>query len=459
MVHCAWSVNFNMHLSSFKSNLSGVTNLIRLAEKSPARASFNFCSSVSAVARTPVTPAPEAAPELEWAQGMGYAQSKAVAEHICARAGRDTSVPVRVLRVGQIVGDTKHGVWNPTEAIPMMLQTAVTVGSLPRLKETPSWLPVDVVARAVSEISTSSAPSSFFNVANPKTFSWTEELLPALRNAGLTFEEVEPKEWVKRLRESDADPVRNPPIKLIDFFASKYDKDEFGPSMSYATENACKTSEALASAPAISGEAVEKFTRFFQDTAWKTSESSAKKTVVVVAGPCGTGKSTLAVSLSKSLGVPFVEGDALHTRCAVDKMSRGVALADEDRLAWLSRVGARALEAVTELGYAASVVSCSALKRSYRESLRNQALSQGVNVVFLDLQCERKTLVKRLQERTGHYMSADMVDGQFAVYEGPAVEETDVFPVDAEGNLEGVAEVAGWVLERVGVVGECAKAC
>lgn len=448
-----------MHLSSFKSNLAGVTNLIRLADKSPARASFNFCSSVSAVARTTVSPAPEAAPELEWAQGMGYAQSKAVAEHICARAGRDTGVPVRVLRVGQIVGDTAHGVWNPTEAIPMMLQTAVTVGALPRLKETPSWLPVDVVARAVSEISSSSAPSSFFNVSNPRTFSWTDEFLPALRSAGLAFEEVEPKEWVRRLRESDADPVRNPPIKLVDFFASKYDKEEFGPSNAYATENACGVSKALASAPAISGEAVKKFTRFFKDTAWRTTGDEAKKTVVVVAGPCGSGKSTLAVGLSKSLGVPFVEGDTLHTRCAVDKMSRGVALADEDRQAWLSRVGKRALETVTDLGYAASVVSCSALRRSYRESLRKQALAEGVNMVFLDLQCERETLVKRLQERTGHYMSADMVDGQFAVYEGPGVDETDVFPVDAEETPEGVSLEAKWVLERAGVAAACEKAC
>lgn len=449
-----------MRLSSFKSNLSGVTHLIRLASKSPTRAPFNFCSSVSAVARNPVSLAPEAAPELEWAQGMGYAQSKAVAEHVCARAGRDTNVPVRVLRVGQIVGDTRHGVWNPTEAIPMMLQTAVTVGSLPRLKETPSWLPVDVVAQTISDISRSSSPSSFFNVANPRTFSWTDEFLPALRAAGLTFDEVEPKEWVRLLRESDADPVRNPPIKLVDFFASKYDKEEFGPSMAYATENACGASEALASAPAISGEAVGKFTRFFKETAWKTTaESASKKTVVVVAGPCGSGKSTLAISLSKTLGVPCVEGDALHTRCAVDKMSRGVALADEDRQAWLSRVAKRSLEVVTDLGYAASVVSCSALKRSYRESLRAQALGEGVSVVFLDLQCGREALVKRLEERTGHYMSADMVDGQFAVYEGPGDGETDVFPVDAEGSPEGVSEVAGWVLERAGVVGECGKGC
>lgn len=449
VIHCAWSVNFNLHLSSLGDNIAGVANLISLCARS--NASFNFCSSVSSTARCTVSPVPESLPELEWAQGMGYAQSKSVAEHLCERAASQLGVRARVLRVGQIVGDTRQGVWNATEAIPMMLQGALTIGALPRLRETPSWLPVDVVARGIVEIAASGTPSRFFNVTNPKTFSWTDDLLPALRAAGLEFEEVEPKEWVRRLRESDPDPVKNPPVKLVDFFASKYDKDEFAPSLSYATENACAASPSLANAPAISQDAVSKFIGYFKDTAWKTSRDERRKTVVVVAGPCGSGKSTLALSLSKDLGAPFVEGDALHTKEAVGKMSRGVALTDEDRGAWLQRIGRRALESVGELGYDAVVVSCSALKRAYRDALRRHVNSDGARLVFLDLQCGRDALVKRLEERKGHYMSAEMVDGQLAVYEAPELDETDVFPVDAEDSSDVVTAGARWVLEKAGV--------
>src|SRR5690606_7588129 len=127
----------------------------------------------------------------------------------------------------------------PSEAIPMMLQTAKTFGFLPRLQETPAWLPVDVVAQSIIDISTSGAGSVFCNVTNPRTFSWLDDLLPALRTTGLEFEEVEPQEWIRRLRTSDPDPLRNPPIKLVEFFASKYDRTEFSPSKSYATDTAC----------------------------------------------------------------------------------------------------------------------------------------------------------------------------------------------------------------------------
>jgi thioester reductase-like protein len=109
-------------------------------------------------------------------------------------AAMKTGVKTRVFRVGQIVADTVHGVWNDTEAIPLIMQSALTVGALPKLQESPSWTPVDVSARAVSEIALSEADSIVANVTNAKTFSWTNDLLPALREAGLQFEEVEPKE-------------------------------------------------------------------------------------------------------------------------------------------------------------------------------------------------------------------------------------------------------------------------
>ncbi|KAI9166563.1 Adenylate-forming reductase [Paramyrothecium foliicola] len=453
VIHCAWSVNFNMQLSSFeKGNIAGVTHLIALCRNSSFQASMNFCSSVSTVVRATTVPIPECAPPLEWAQGMGYAQSKSVAEHVCARAA-ENGVVSRVLRVGQIVGDTKHGVWNAQEAVPMMMQTAVTLGALPKLRETPSWLPVDTVAEAVIDMSLSEAGSLFANVTNPRTFSWTDDLLPALRSAGLSFEEVEPKEWIRRLRASNPDPVQNPPIKLVDFFASKYDREEFAPSKGFATSKACSLSAALANAPVLDQTLVDNFVRYFTANSWKASaQQPAKKTAIVVAGPCGTGKSMVGSAISSWLRVPFIEGDSLHTQASVEKMRGQVALADQDRAAWLQRICSHAKETLQELGYPSVVMSCSALRQKYREQVRVFLAATGVDVIFVDLQAGRDTIVARLERRTDHYMGAAMVDGQLETYEAPGVHEIDVVPVDAEAEGLAVIDEVKWLLEKLGVV-------
>ncbi|KAH6680068.1 thermosensitive gluconokinase [Plectosphaerella plurivora] len=452
-IHCAWSVNFNMRLSSFeKSNVAGVANLIALCRAAGPSASLNFCSSVSTVVRSTVVPIPETVPDLEWAQGMGYAQSKSVAEHLCARAA-EQGVTARVLRVGQIVADTTHGVWNSTEAIPLMLQSAITVGALPRLRETPSWLPVDTVAAAVAEISLSDAGSVFTNVTNPKLFDWTNDLLPALKKTGLEFEEVEPKEWVRRLRASEADPALNPPIKLVDFFASKYDKDEFVPPKAYATDVACSLAPALANAPVLDQGLVDSFVSCFLAGPWaapgKPKEKTAKS-VIFVAGPCGSGKSTLAASLAQKLAVPFIEGDSLHSRASIAKMAASEALTDDDRVSWLTRLGRRAVESVVELGYDSVVVSCSALRTTYRDALRKQ-VGDVAQTVFLDLQCEPEVLLERVEGREGHYMAPSMVEGQVSVHEEPAASEADVFPVDGGSTPEQVLEESWWLLGQRGI--------
>ena len=101
-------------------------------------------------------------------------------------------------------------------------------------------MPVDEAARAVLEFSSlnstlSSDPdaeqsSTVYHVQNTRSFHWTKDLLPALRSAGLKFETVHQREWVRRLREGEQDPTKNPTIKLFDFFTEKYDNDRPGRS-------------------------------------------------------------------------------------------------------------------------------------------------------------------------------------------------------------------------------------
>ncbi|KAF2111325.1 hypothetical protein BDV96DRAFT_582885 [Lophiotrema nucula] len=127
-------------------------------------------------------------------------------------------------------------------------------------------------------------------------------------------------------------------------------------------------------------------------------------------------------------------------------MAAGSPLLDQDRLPWLGRLSRRACETLNELGYERVIVSCSALKQLYRDQLR-ELNSKDVDVVFVALQCSKEVMVQRLLERKGHYMSVEMVEGQVEVYETAGDEETDVLPVDADGEKADVVAECEWLLD------------
>lgn len=414
-----------------------------LAAGRPIPASFNFCSSVSAVAATPNAHSiPEELPtSLSYAQNMGYAQSKHVAEHLVHRAATQTGMKARTLRIGQIVADTEHGIWNATEAIPLMLQAGKTIGAIPALDESPLWLPVDTVAQTVIDHSLSDSAAGTINVVASKPFHWTRDLLPLLRASGLKFEEVGQKEWVKRLRASNPDPLQNPPIKLLEFFAKKYDNDtSVHQSLSYDTEKAQSLSPTLAAADVLNQEFVNNFVNNFLASSWRSAQeqdTSATKTLVVVAGPCGAGKSTIGTALAKKLNCDFIEGDEYHDEAALSKMAAGTPLDDEDRWSWLKKLRSVASKRVADSSKSMIVLSCSALKQSHRDLLREGAAD--LKIVFVMLQVDTKEeLERRLDMRSGHYMKAALVDSQIGSLEGPALEEVDIIPFDATGSPEDI---------------------
>lgn len=249
IIHSAWPVNFNLNLASFEDSIAGARHLLDLClrAKTPAPAEFVFCSSISVVSNSESTrEIPEelfASPKA--AQASGYARSKLIAEHICMNAAETTGLKAKVLRIGQVAGDSKYGIWNSNEAIPMMLQSAKTVGCLPMLDEWHSWLPVDTCAKIISEISFSPADGGVYNVVNPKSFHWTWDLLLLLRENGFAFEAVAPTKWLQRLR-SVSDPEKNPAIKLIKFFAAKYGSSNEGERKAvFATDKAGSASGTL----------------------------------------------------------------------------------------------------------------------------------------------------------------------------------------------------------------------
>lgn len=170
---------------------------------------------------------------------------------------------------------------------------------------------------------------------------------------------------------------------------------------------------------------------------------------IIVMGVCACGKSTIGEQLSKMAGYKFIDGDDLHPKANIIKMASGEALNDQDRAPWLERIrdAAFSLESKNETG----IIVCSALKKSYREQIREG--NQNVNFLFLDGSIE--LIMQRMRGRKGHFMQENMVNGQFATLERPD-NEANVVVVDIDGNREQVLERAMQALKTLNISKEVA---
>lgn len=160
-------------------------------------------------------------------------------------------------------------------------------------------------------------------------------------------------------------------------------------------------------------------------------------TRLVVMGVSGCGKSRLAEALGARLGWPMIEGDAFHSARNIARMQAGIALTDADRADWLDALG-RVLARHAD----GAVLSCSALKRAYRDRLR--AAAPGLGFVHLDI--SRELALQRVQARAGeHFFHPGLVDSQFAALE-PPVGEDGVLRLDAtQATPEACSDVIRWM--------------
>lgn len=154
----------------------------------------------------------------------------------------------------------------------------------------------------------------------------------------------------------------------------------------------------------------------------------------VVMGVSGAGKSLVGARFAEAMGIDFVEGDALHPAENVVRMAAGVPLTDDDRAGWLRDIAARLAEARRR--GAGMVVSCSALKRRYRDILR----AGDPDVTFVHLAGALGLVSQRLAQRRGHFMPPALLDSQFAALEPPGTDER-AWTVDVDATPDEIVAV------------------
>jgi gluconokinase len=156
--------------------------------------------------------------------------------------------------------------------------------------------------------------------------------------------------------------------------------------------------------------------------------------MLIVAGVAGSGKTTVGALLAERLGWPFADADTFHPPANVEKMHNGEPLTDQDRLPWL-----RAIVAWMDERIAAGqpgVITCSALKRSYRDLLLDGRPS--ATIVFLKV--DPQTLLRRVSARPGHFFPRTLLESQLAALEEPTpAEEPGVRVITADGGTRETA--------------------
>lgn len=167
---------------------------------------------------------------------------------------------------------------------------------------------------------------------------------------------------------------------------------------------------------------------------WSQSMKNTLKPhhVYVVMGVSGSGKSAVASAVAQKLSCGFLDGDFLHPRSNINKMSEGHALNDEDRAPWLSALNdaAFAMQRTNDV----SVIVCSALKKRYRDRLREG----NANLSFIYMDGDFDLIESRMKARKGHFFKPQMLVSQFEALEVPNADEQDVCAIDINQPLDAV---------------------
>ncbi|SPO25378.1 related to LYS2 - L-aminoadipate-semialdehyde dehydrogenase, large subunit [Ustilago trichophora] len=230
-IHSAWSVNFVASLSSFEAeNIAGLSHVLDLHRKLVSccwgclqLSCFTFCSSVASILSPSSTLAnggvlgETLSTEPRDAVPMGYARSKWVAEQVVASHFHAQSSRYTIVRIGQLCSDTTHGVWNESEAWPILIQLSQQVGCFPDLQgECLDWVATDIAAQTLLDLSSTTSENhkeadvEVYNLAQPTTLSqgkratW-KDLYHWLTASEIKLDLVHPTKWLDLIQQQDVD--------------------------------------------------------------------------------------------------------------------------------------------------------------------------------------------------------------------------------------------------------------
>lgn len=164
--------------------------------------------------------------------------------------------------------------------------------------------------------------------------------------------------------------------------------------------------------------------------------------LIITMGVSGGGKSTIGRKIAERFDLPYLDGDDFHSKEAVEKMSAGIPLEDEDRWPWLARIAKAMVTESQEHG--AAVAACSALKRSYRDRLRKEACEP---IAFVNLYAPQAVIAERQANRPGHFMPSSLLQSQYDALEMPQDDENAV-TIDVSGTLDQTLEAVWAILDR-----------
>ena len=300
IIHNAWTVNFNIPLSSYRPQLQGIVNLIKFAAAASQSPSLFYISSVTSVSYIGADHIPESiVDDNSAAAPMGYGASKYVAESLLNHAARRLSLNTQIARVGQIAGPRMgSGQWNRSEWLPSLIRSSFEVCAVPESLGTAldevNWIPIDELASVLLELAKHGSGQPFqlsnssshaagdgamvFNVLNPRPVPW-QKLLPAItaslsslttQRQKTVIQKVPFDEWIKVIRENFETQSRaagkseagleeileaNPAVKLIGF----YEETHKHQTHTWDIQKATETSATLSSLDEIGDECVRKW--------------------------------------------------------------------------------------------------------------------------------------------------------------------------------------------------------
>lgn len=261
IVHNAWKVDFNQPVGAFADNLRSVQSIANLSASSTRRPRIAFISSISSCG--PWGPSihkgttiPEAAVnDLNAALDVGYGESKMISERLLDAAAGKQSIPVTVLRIGQIAGPTtpEQPMWPERDIVMAMMKTSRSIAMLPDDLPDVDWIPIDNLSRAVVDIAISTLQIkesivSYFNLVNPTPVAWHEFLHPIKEFCGPDAQVVPLVEWIEKLQMLDRTDSQNlksmPALRTLRFFSRLQQR---GPVAKYSTAASQKASTTMSS--------------------------------------------------------------------------------------------------------------------------------------------------------------------------------------------------------------------